>query len=89
MKAFFCFLLGVGAGVAGHWYLTQPKSNETMAQAKEEVRSTATNLGQSFKETFNGEKIKDEMARTGKVIREKAKKAGDAIAGKRLQTPIR
>src|SRR5580765_8444802 len=80
MKALFCFLLGFVAGMAGHWYLTQPKSNETVAHAKEEVRSTATNLGQSFKETFDGNKIKDELTRTGKVIREKAKKAGDAIA---------
>ena len=44
------------------------------------MRNTTTNLSQSFKETFDGGKIRDELTRTGKVIREKAKKAGDAIA---------
>lgn len=80
MKALFCFLLGMAVGVAGHWYLTQPKSKDTVAHAQEEVRNTATNVGRSLKETFDADKIKDELARTGKVIREKAKKAGDAIA---------
>jgi osmotically-inducible protein OsmY len=80
MKALFCFLLGLAAGIAGYWYFAQPKSKDTVAHAKEEVRSTATNLSRSLKETFDGDKIKDELARTGKVIREKAKKAGDAIA---------
>ena len=80
MKAFFCFLLGFVVGVAGHWYITQPKSKDTVAHAKEEVRTTTTNVGRSLKETFDGDRIKDELTRTGKVIREKAKKAGDAIA---------
>jgi hypothetical protein len=76
MKALFCFLLGLAVGVAGHWYFTQPKSNDKVAHAQE----AATNLGRSLKETFDADKIKDELARTGRVIREKAKKTGDAIA---------
>jgi hyperosmotically inducible protein len=80
MKAFVCFLLGLIVGVAGHWYLTQPKSKDTVAHAQEEARATATNMARSLKETFDGDKIKDELARTGKIIREKANKAGGAIA---------
>ncbi|MBI3867233.1 MAG: BON domain-containing protein [Verrucomicrobia bacterium] len=80
MKAFFCFLLGVAAGFAGHWYLYQPKSTDAVADAKEKVRGAATSLGRSLQGSFDGERIKDELARTGKVIREKAKKAGEAIA---------
>jgi osmotically-inducible protein OsmY len=80
MKGFLCFLLGLILGVAGHWYLTQSTSRGTAAQVKEEVHSTATNLGQSFKKTFDADKINDELARTGRVIREKAKQAGDVVA---------
>jgi len=80
MKAFLSFLAGVLVGVAGHWYLTQPDSKRSFGDATESVRNGATNLKESFKENFDGAKIKEELARTGKVIREKASKAGDAIS---------
>ena len=74
------FLIGVLVGIAGHWYYTQPDSRRTVADAQETVRSNAVSIGQSLKETFDTDKIKDELARTGRVIREKAGKTGDAIA---------
>ena len=80
MKGFLCFLLGLVLGVAGHWYLTQSQSRDPVTQVTEDVHSAATNVGQSFKKSFDGDKIKDELARTGRVIREKAKQAGDVIA---------
>lgn len=80
MKTFLSFLAGVLVGVAGHWYLTQPKPKSTFDDARESVRSGATNLKESLKETFDRDKIKEELARTGKIIREKAGKAGNAIS---------
>jgi osmotically-inducible protein OsmY len=80
MKAFLSFLAGVLVGVAGHWYFTQPDSKRSLGDATESVRSGATNLKESFEHTFDTAKIKEELARTGKVIREKASKAGDAIS---------
>ena len=78
-SAFISFILGVLVGIAGHWYFTQPDSKRTVADAQESLQSTASSIGQSLKETFDSDKIKDELARTGKVIREKAAKTGDAI----------
>ena len=80
MKTFFSFLVGVLVGIAGHWYFTQPDSRRTVADAQGSMRSNAASIGQSLKETFDSDKIKDELARTGRVIREKAGKTGDALA---------
>jgi hypothetical protein len=80
MKVLLSFLAGVLVGVAGHWYYTQPQSKATLADAREHVRDGANDLGRSLKETFTADSVKEELARTGKVIREKTRKAGDAIA---------
>ena len=90
MKAgnvFLVFVTGVILGAGGHWYLTQPRSQELTAQARENVRESAAsvrertaNVGESLKQTFEPENIKEELARTGRVIREKAEKAGDYVA---------
>ena len=79
-NTFISFLVGVLVGIAGHWYFAQPPSKRTVADAQESMRSNASSIGQSFKDTFDSDKIKDELARTGKVIREKAGKTGDAIS---------
>ena len=80
MNAFLSFLLGVFVGVAGHWFFTGPRSKTSVNHATEKVRSGATNLKESLKETFDRDKINEELARTGKVIREKTRKAGDALS---------
>jgi len=80
MKVFVSFLVGVIVGVAGYWYLAQPNSKRTVTDAQESLRSNATTIGQSLKDTFATDQIKDELARTGRVIREKAGMTGEAIA---------
>jgi osmotically-inducible protein OsmY len=78
-NTFISFLIGVLVGIGGHWYFTQPEAKATVADAQESVRTNASNLGKSLKETFDPDKIKDELGRAGVVIREKAGKTGDAI----------
>jgi osmotically-inducible protein OsmY len=80
MKIFFAFLVGGLVGIAGHWYFTQADARHTAAEAQGSMRSDAMGMGQSLKETFDSDKIKDELARTGRVIREKAGKTGEALA---------
>ena len=86
-NVFLVFVTGVILGAGGHWYLTQPRSQELTAKARENVRESAAsvresaaNLGESFKQTFDPESIKEELARTGRVIREKTGKAADYVA---------
>jgi osmotically-inducible protein OsmY len=74
------FVIGVVVGVVADRYMNQPRSNEMAVSARESVRDSANKVGDSLKETFDGDKIKDELARTGQVVREKTQKAGHAIA---------
>jgi len=80
MKYVLTFIIGLLVGIGTHWYLTQPKGQATAANASESVRETARDVGQTVKDKFDTDKIKDELSRTGKVIREKTSKAGEAIA---------
>lgn len=83
MKTSTCFLsftVGVLVGVAGHWYMTQPKSQQILDDTRASARESATKVGDSLKQTFDSESIKAELARSGKVVREKASQAGEAIS---------
>ena len=77
------FIIGVVLTVAGVWYYGEAhvRARETAnhtegmaAQAKEMVENTASSL------SSNAENFKDDLAQTGKVVRQKVQDAGDAIA---------
>ena len=76
MKSFLAFLLGAVLGFGAHWFMSQPRSDRTVANARGNLEDT----GERIKDSFNGETIKDELSRTGQVIREKTRKAGVAIS---------
>ena len=80
-NTFISFLIGLLVGIGSHWYYAQPESKRTVADAQESVRNGASSARQSLKDTFDADTIKDELTRTGRVIREKAGKTGEAIAG--------
>lgn len=80
MKYTLTFVIGLLVGIGVHWYLSQPKNRTTAIEARENTRTTANDVGQTLKETFDSEKIKEELSNTGKVIREKTRQAGNAIA---------
>ena len=79
MKRFLLiFVLGAAAGAGGYWYLQQSKTKTQFAEAKDRVTYAAWKAGKSIQE-FAGE-IKQELSRSGQVVREKAKFTGDAIS---------
>jgi hypothetical protein len=82
MKALLYFVLGLVIGAAVYWYVvSQPHSKISASSlSRTETRTNATDTGQTTKNNFNTETIKDELARTGKVIREKSEQAGRVIA---------
>jgi osmotically-inducible protein OsmY len=80
MKALFCFVLGLVVGLAAHWYFTKPQRDTTLAGAREEARQGAAEVKQTLKESFDSTAIKEELAKTGRVIREKTRKAGETLA---------
>src|SRR5688572_32677397 len=82
-RMLFCFLLGVGAGAGGYWYLQQEAGKAQLEQARSQVVSNAQRFAGAIKDKigeFTVDDVKQEMARTSMVVREKAKTAGQSIA---------
>jgi osmotically-inducible protein OsmY len=79
----FCFLLGLGTGVGAYWYLQQDAGKAQLAQAKSQVATNAHKVATAIRDTLSDwsvEGIREEMARSSMVVREKAKAAGHSIA---------
>ena len=77
MKFFLCFIIGVGVGVAGHYFLAHYTRTEA-TEGRENTRLESTN-SPPFRDQSHAS-IKEELEKTGRVIREKAHQAGAAIA---------
>lgn len=83
-RMLFGFVLGLGTGVGGFWYLQQDAGRAQLAQAKSQVATNAHKVAAAIKDTLGDwsvEDIREEMARSSMVVREKAKAAGHSIAG--------
>ena len=66
-------LVGIAVAVAAFWYLTtRPAGQSVGANVSKSISSVV--------DSFKVEDIKEELARTGTVVREKARQAGDAIS---------
>jgi hypothetical protein len=96
------FLLGlivIALLAAGAWWFLGNKSTDaTLRDAGGELSRRATEARDSIRDklhdlNFNTDDIKDELARTGQVVREKAKKIGakmaDATADARVTAEIK
>lgn len=79
MKAFVSFLVGVLVGAGLHWYFGSPRDVPSTAEARAPSTPIET-TNATPADPFNREHIREELARTGRVIREKAKQAGAAIS---------
>lgn len=105
----FCpgFLLGLLVGAAGFWLFqakpwTQPAAEKRLGDPAVQMRDSASNAAHQVSdrvkaklETLNlsAEEIKDELARTGKVVRRKAQdfseQTADAAADARVVAAIK
>src|SRR6266542_1639828 len=84
-RMLFCFVLGVAAGAGGYWYFQQDAGKAQLAQARTQVVSGAEKVSGTIKDTIGEisvDDIKEELARTSMVVREKDKDAGQSLAGK-------
>jgi len=83
------FLLGLIFGlivvVAAIWYYADQRKDPTAEQAKTRIESTATQVKESVQDKLNWknlstDEIKSELARTGQVMRQKARETGNAVS---------
>src|SRR5687767_5526331 len=83
MKTLLLLIIGIAIGVAAYMYIREPGKRPALERAGERISESAgeigTNLGEKFAD-FDTEQIKEELARTGRVVRKKAEQAGAAIA---------
>ena len=79
MTAVVSFLGGMLVGAGLHWYFSAPREASSTAEASSPSTRIETTNSPSDN-PFDRERIREELARTGRVIREKARQAGAAIA---------
>jgi len=75
--------LALGAGVV--WYFQYGRNNSRMQEATNQVENAAKSAGDAIQEKLKvldlrPQDVKDELARSGQVVRRTAKEAGQAIA---------
>jgi osmotically-inducible protein OsmY len=79
MKKFLIiFTLGAAAGAGGYWFFQQAKTKSQLAEAKDRVMYSAWKAGKSLKEF--ADEIKQELSKSGQVVREKTAAAGSAVS---------
>mgnify|MGYP001300021867 CR=1 FL=1 len=80
-KVLFSFLLGAAAGGGGYWYVDHHQEESLRAQQTvlSHVEAAAHSIEAKFSE-ITAQAVKEQLARSGVYIVEKAKAAGAAVA---------
>jgi len=81
MKKFlFGLILGAVLGAFGYSYYQDNNSRSKLEDARQSVNSSAGKFKDAIQEKLDSQEIKKELERTSMVVRDKARKAGSAIA---------
>ncbi len=96
------FLLGLillaALAAGGWWYFSAGNGQDKMREAKESLSKSASDAQQAVRDklhdlNFNADDLKEEIARTGRAVREKARELGsktaDATADARVTATIK
>src|SRR5438128_1864284 len=76
-------LVGVVIGLGLGWYLTEGQRRKDIRQTQDKIAAEATKAATAVRDAIadiRAEDIKEELARTGVVVRRRAQKIGGAIA---------
>lgn len=85
MRVLLSLIIGIVIGIAAVWYFEHNKNNSQFHSAGEEIKNTAQSAGSTIDEKLKSwrldrQSITNELARTGRVIRDQAAAAGKAIS---------
>ena len=85
MRVLLALIIGIALGIAAVWYFNHNKNNSQFSSPGQEIKSTAESAGAALDEKLrqwhlDREDITNELARTGRVMREKANQAGQVIS---------
>jgi len=85
MKTLLVLALGIALGGAAVWFYSTYRNDPRFRSAEQKVESTVKSARDGAQEELRvlhlrPDDIKDELARTGRVVRREAREAGQAIA---------
>src|SRR5437763_297641 len=98
MRFLMALILIVALGLAGYWFFGGASSKDQIRDMGESVSKGATNARDAVRDklhdlNFSTDDLRDELSRTGQVVREKAKQLGakvaDATADARVTAAIK
>ncbi len=98
VKIFLALIIGILLGALGLWYFTSSQGASQAKAAGQQIQNAAASTRVAVEEKLRvldlrTNDIKDELARTGQVIRRKARDVGqnlaDATADARITTAIK
>jgi hyperosmotically inducible periplasmic protein len=85
MRFLFALVLGIAVGAGGVWYYSYYRNNPHPGSAGQKVESTANAARDAAQNELRvlhlrPEDVKEELARTGRIVRRAATDAGHALA---------
>ena len=85
MRVFLELVIGIALGAAGLWYFSSNQGKSHFQSASRQVESAAKSASEAVQDKvkeldLSPQKIKDELARSGHVVRQKAEAAGQALS---------
>ncbi len=85
MRVFLALILGIIIGAAAWWYFSTSEGRSTAKSAGTQVQNAATSALNTVEQKLRvldlrTNDIKDELARTGQIVRRKTREAGQAFA---------
>ena len=93
MRVLLALVLGIAIGVAAVWYYQGGRDNARLHSAGEQIQSAAKSARDTIEDRLRSmhlgaADISNELARTGTVIRQKAREAGQALSDATTDTRI-
>ena len=96
MRYLIILFIGIIIGAGGYWYVTEGRKDSRIREAEGDLVRGVGRVGEVIKEKvgeISVDDVKDELARTGRVVRQKAQQAGalvsDATADVRITGVIK
>ena len=85
MRAFIALVIGVIIGAAAVWFYSTKQGKSAVHATGEQIESSTKTARDTVQEKLRvldlrPEQVKEDLARTGQVVRRKAREAGKAIA---------
>lgn len=85
MKTFLALIIGIAIGVGAFWYYKKTHSQSDFDQIEQKIKGAVSSVSGTIQDklhslNLSSSNITQELERTGRVIRDKSRQAGQAIA---------